>query len=37
MVAPTERQARSAIASLQGKPISRITSGATLPLVMAWM
>jgi len=37
MVAPTERRARSAIASLQGKPISRIACGLIEPSLMALM
>ena len=37
MVAPTDRRARSTIASLQGKPISLITWGSTEPSLIAWM
>ena len=35
MVAPAERRERSTIASLQGKPISRIACGLTLPSLTA--
>ena len=37
MVAPTERRARSAIASLQGKPISRMSLASTEPSEIAAM
>ena len=37
MVAPTERRARSAIAVLQGKPISRMSWASTEPSLIAWM
>jgi hypothetical protein len=37
MVAPTERRARSAIASLQGKPISRMAHGLIEPSLIALM
>ena len=35
MVAPADRRERSAIASLHGKPISRMACGSTLPSLMA--
>jgi hypothetical protein len=35
MVAPAERRERSTMASLQGKPISRMACGSTVPSLMA--
>jgi hypothetical protein len=34
-VAPAERRKRSTMASLQGKPISRMACGSTVPSLMA--
>ena len=36
-VAPTERRARSAMAGLHGKPISRCSAGSKLPVATPWM